>query len=116
MASLIGYSEAKRWSKNPQEFGKGSIEGIAGAEAANNAATGGAMVPTLALGIPGSATTAVILTGLIIHGVRPGPDLFREQPEFLVRDFWINVDCKYIIFYFWFFRGETFCKNNFSSK
>ena len=45
--------------------------------------TGGAMVPTLALGIPGSATTAVILTGLIIHGVRPGPDLFREQPEFL---------------------------------
>ena len=71
VASLIGYSEAKRWSKNPEEFGKGSVEGIAGAEAANNAATGGAMVPTLALGIPGSATTAVILTGLIIHGVRP---------------------------------------------
>ena len=62
VASLIGYSEAKRWSKNPEEFGKGSVEGIAGAEAANNAATGGAMVPTLALGIPGSATTAVILT------------------------------------------------------
>ena len=83
VASLIGYAEAKRWSKKPEEFGKGSIEGVAGAEAANNAATGGAMVPTLALGIPGSATTAVILTGLIIHGVRPGPSLFREQPDFL---------------------------------
>ena len=82
VASLIGYSEAKRFSKKPEEFGKGSIEGIAGAEAANNAATGGAMVPTLALGIPGSATTAVILTGLIIHGVRPGPDLLESNLNF----------------------------------
>ena len=56
---------------------------MAGAEAANNAATGGAMVPTLALGIPGSATTAVILGGLLVHGLRPGPHLFNEQPEFV---------------------------------
>ena len=105
VASLIGYAEAKRWSKKPEDFGKGSIEGIAGAEAANNAATGGAMVPTLALGIPGSATTAVILTGLIIHGVRPGPDLFREQPEFLygifgsmlIANIAIIIDCTLII-------------------
>ena len=82
--------------KKTWDFGKGSIEGIAGAEAANNAATGGAMVPTLALGIPGSATTAVILTGLIIHGVRPGPDLFREQPEFLYEKIWIfSCACNY---------------------
>lgn len=79
VASMIGYAEAKRWSKTPEEFGKGSVEGIAGAEAANNAATGGAMVPTLVLGIPGSGTTAVILVGLMVHGLRPGPHLFTEQ-------------------------------------
>ena len=61
----IGYNEAKRWSDEPEEFGKGSIEGIAGSEAANNSATGGAMVPTLALGIPGSATTAVLIGAMI---------------------------------------------------
>ena len=81
VASMIGYSEAQRWSKTPEEFGKGSIEGVAGAEAANNAATGGAMVPTLVLGIPGSATTAVILVGLMVHGLRPGPYLFTEQVD-----------------------------------
>ncbi|MCB1742866.1 MAG: tripartite tricarboxylate transporter permease, partial [Gammaproteobacteria bacterium] len=81
VASMIGYSEARRWSRNKQEFGKGSIEGIAGAEAANNAATGGAMVPTMVLGIPGSGTTAIILVGLLVHGLRPGPYLFTEQVE-----------------------------------
>ncbi len=81
VASMIGYSEARRWSKNKEEFGKGSIEGIAGAEAANNAATGGAMVPTMVLGIPGSGTTAVILVGLMVHGLRPGPYLFTEQVD-----------------------------------
>ena len=64
VASMIGYAEARRWSRNKEEFGKGAVEGIAGAEAANNAATGGAMVPTMVLGIPGSGTTAVILVGL----------------------------------------------------
>ena len=83
IASLVGYGEAKRWSKNRQEFGRGAVEGIAGAEAANNAATGGAMVPTLALGIPGSGVTAVILAAMLIHGLRPGPLLFLEQPQFL---------------------------------
>ena len=63
VASIVGYNEAKRWSKKPEEFGKGSIEGIAGSEAANNAATGGSMVPSLALGIPGSPTAAVIVAG-----------------------------------------------------
>jgi putative tricarboxylic transport membrane protein len=78
---MIGYAEARRWSKNKEEFGKGAIEGIAGAEAANNAATGGAMVPTMVLGIPGSGTTAVILVGLMVHGLRPGPYLFTEQVD-----------------------------------
>ncbi|MCY0097000.1 tripartite tricarboxylate transporter permease [Hoeflea ulvae] len=83
IASMIGYNEARRWSKRPDEFGTGIPEGIAGPETANNAATGGAMVPTLALGIPGSGTTAVILGGLIMHGLRPGPYLFQEQPTLL---------------------------------
>ena len=83
MAAMIGYNEAKRWSKEPEAFGTGALEGIAGPEAANNAATGGAMVPTLALGIPGSATAAVIMGGLQVHGLRPGPYLFEEQPSLL---------------------------------
>lgn len=82
-AALIAYNETKRWSKHKPEFGKGAIEGVAGPEAANNAAVGGSMVPTLALGIPGSTTTAIILAGLIVQGVRPGPHLFTEQPILL---------------------------------
>jgi putative tricarboxylic transport membrane protein len=82
-AAMIAYVETRRWSKNKEEFGKGAIEGVAGPEAANNAAVGGAMVPTLALGIPGSTTTAIILAGLIVQGVRPGPHLFTEQPLLL---------------------------------
>lgn len=88
VASMIGYNEARRWSKTPEEFGHGAIEGIAGSEAANNSATGGAMVPTLALGIPGSATAAVILAGLMVHGIRPGPTMFTEQAEFAYAIFW----------------------------
>ena len=83
VAAIIGYNEAKRWSKNKDEFGKGAIEGIAGPETANNAATGGAMVPTLALGIPGSGTTAVILAALMVHGLRPGPYLIQNTPHFV---------------------------------
>jgi putative tricarboxylic transport membrane protein len=83
VASLVGYNEARRWSKNRDQFGKGAIEGVAGPEAANNAAVGGAMVPTLALGIPGSGTTAMILGVMIMVGLRPGPALFEQQPEFL---------------------------------
>jgi len=83
VAAIMGYNEAKRWSKHKEEFGNGCPEGIAGPEAANNAATGGAMVPTLALGIPGSATTAVILAALIMHGFRPGPYLMKQTPEFV---------------------------------
>ena len=83
VAAIMGYNEARRWSKHKKDFGTGTPEGIAGPEAANNAATGGAMVPTLALGIPGSGTTALILAALIIHGFRPGPYLIRETPEFV---------------------------------
>ena len=88
VAAVVGYNSARRLSKEPSTFGKGSLEGIAASEAANNAATGGAMVPTLALGIPGSPTAAVILSGLLLHGLQPGADLFARQDGFVFAIFW----------------------------
>ncbi|MBC8441062.1 MAG: tripartite tricarboxylate transporter permease [Deltaproteobacteria bacterium] len=79
-AAFVGYSEAVRWSKHPRKFGTGIAEGIAAPETCNNAAAGGAMVPLLTLGIPGSATTAVIIGGFMVHGMQPGPMLFINQP------------------------------------
>ncbi len=76
IACFMGYNEARRFSKHKEEFGQGSIEGVAGSEAANNAVTGGSLVPTLTLGIPGESVTAVLMGGLIIHGLQPGPELF----------------------------------------
>lgn len=80
-ASFIGYSEAVRWSKHPERFGTGIPEGIVSPEAANNAAVGGSMVPLLSLGIPGSATTAVMIGGLTIHGIVPGPMLMVQNQD-----------------------------------
>ncbi len=81
IAAFLGYGVAARSSKRPQDFGTGIVEGVAAPESANNAAVGGAFVPLLTLGIPGSATTAVVLSVLILHGLRPGPLLFQRMPE-----------------------------------
>lgn len=81
IASFLAYNEARRWSKNPESFGQGNLAGIAAPEAANNGTTGGAMVPLLTLGIPGDVVTAVMLGALLLIGLRPGPLLFKEQPE-----------------------------------
>lgn len=78
IACFVGYNEARRFSKHKEEFGHGSIEGIAGSEAANNAVTGGSLIPTLTLGIPGESVTAVLMGGLIIQGLQPGPELFTK--------------------------------------
>ncbi|WP_224825912.1 tripartite tricarboxylate transporter permease [Cognatishimia sp. MH4019] len=80
-AAFISYSEAVRWSKHPEKFGTGVAEGIAAPESANNSAVGGSMIPLLALGIPGSATTAVMLGGLTIHGIIPGPLLMETNTQ-----------------------------------
>lgn len=80
-AAFISYSEAFRWSKHPELFGKGSPEGIVAPESGNNSAVGGSMIPLLALGIPGSATTAVMIGGLTIHGIVPGPMLMQNNPD-----------------------------------
>ena len=76
IASFIGYNEAKRFTKDKEAFGTGIIEGVAGPESANNAVTGGSLIPTLTLGIPGNSVTAILLGGLVIQGLKPGPDLF----------------------------------------
>jgi putative tricarboxylic transport membrane protein len=110
VASMIGYNEAKRWSKTPEEFGHGSLEGIAGSEAANNAATGGAMVPTLALGIPGSPTAAVILAGLMVHGLRPGPTMFTEQADFVFAIFWSMMLVNVLFFFMGLWGAKIFAR------
>ncbi|MFD2924894.1 tripartite tricarboxylate transporter permease [Halobacillus naozhouensis] len=79
VGSWVGYNEAKRFSKDKKKFGTGAIEGVAAPEAANNAVTGGALIPLLTLGIPGSSTTAVMLGGLMIHGLVPGNGMFTTN-------------------------------------
>lgn len=81
IGSLAAYMAAKRASGQPEEFGKGSEEGIVASEAANNATVGGALIPLIALGVPGSVIGAVLLGALIVHGLQPGPLLFRQNPE-----------------------------------
>ncbi|MDR7529050.1 MAG: tripartite tricarboxylate transporter permease [Armatimonadota bacterium] len=82
-ASMIAYTLEIRASREPERFGRGAIEGVAAPESANNAAAVGALVPLLTLGIPGSATTAVMLGGLMMFGLRPGPLLFEQHPQFV---------------------------------
>lgn len=82
-ASLMAYGMAKSSSKKPDSFGKGNIEGVAAPETANNAASTGSLLPMLTLGIPGSPTTALLLGGMVIWGLVPGPMLFIEQPDFV---------------------------------
>jgi putative tricarboxylic transport membrane protein len=82
-ASFMSYSFAKRFSKNPNQFGKGDLEGVVAPETAAHAAGVAAMLPMITLGIPGSPTAAVMLGGLIIWGLQPGPLLFKEKPDFV---------------------------------
>jgi len=81
VASFMAYNEARRWSKTPEKFGQGSDEAIVAPEAANNTVAGSAIVPVLSFGIPGSNSSAVLLGGLLTHGIQPGPLLFEQHPE-----------------------------------
>jgi TctA family transporter len=93
IASFMSYALEKRVAKDPSRFGKGAIEGVVSPEAANNAADQTAFIPTLALGIPGSATMALMLAALILHGVTPGPQLLTQEPELfwgVVMSFWVG--------------------------
>jgi putative tricarboxylic transport membrane protein len=82
LASFIAYAAEKRVARDPERFGRGAIEGVAAPESANNAAAAGALVPLLTLGLPGGTTTAVLAGALVMWGLRPGPTLFHDNPEF----------------------------------
>jgi putative tricarboxylic transport membrane protein len=81
IASIMAYNTQKQLSKHPEDFGKGAVDGVAAPEAANNAASVGALIPMLSLGVPGSGTTAVMMGALIMLGLQPGPALFQQQPD-----------------------------------
>ncbi len=91
--SLMAYGVAKMTSRNPERYGKGEIDGVAAPESANNSASTGAMLPMMTLGIPGSPTTAVLLAGMVIWGLQPGPLLFTSEPGFvwpLIGSFYVS--------------------------
>lgn len=81
IAAFVTYNEAKRWSKHPEKFGTGIVEGVAAPEAGNNGVTGGAMIPLLTLGVPGDAVTAILLGALTLQGLQPGPLLFKNNGD-----------------------------------
>ena len=85
VASFVSYTLAKRLSRHPEEYGKGSVAGVAAPEAANNSATAGAFVPLLTLGIPGSASTAIMLGALFLYGLQPGPGSSPRTPRWCGR-------------------------------
>ncbi|WP_232787122.1 MULTISPECIES: tripartite tricarboxylate transporter permease [unclassified Planococcus (in: firmicutes)] len=99
IANIVAYDQAKKWSKNPEKFGTGCEEGVIASEAGNNSTVGGDLIPTVALGIPGSAVTAVLLSALMVHGITPGPLLIVNEPNivggiffaFLVASFWMLI-------------------------
>lgn len=92
ISSFVSYGIERRISKHPERFGNGAIEGVAGPESANNAAATGAFVPMLALGVPTSPVTAVMIAAIMVHGISPGPLLIKEQPEL----FWGFVASMYV--------------------
>lgn len=109
-APWIAYDVARRRSKNPKEFGKGSHEGLIAAETANQSTSGGALIPTLTLGIPGSGPTAILLAALFMYGVHPGPSLIVDEPGFIatvIALFLVSAVVMRVLAYFastWFIR------------
>ena len=112
-ASLMSYAVTKMVSKNPEQFGQGHVGGVAAPEAGNNSASTGSMLPMLTLGIPGSPTTAILLGGMVIWGLTPGPRLFVEQSDFvwgLIGSFYISnffallVNLTFIPLFIWMLR------------
>src|SRR6266536_3443992 len=92
ISSFVSYAVERRLSRHPEEFGEGAVAGVAGPESANNAATSGAFVPMLALGVPSGPIPAVMLAALMVHGISPGPLLITQQPEL----FWGFIASMYV--------------------
>src|SRR3546814_17918885 len=81
LGAFLGYDAAWRLAKRPELFGKGSVEGIAGAESGNNAVSGANLIPLLGLGVPGDLEAAILMGAFLLHGLTPGPLIFQEAPE-----------------------------------
>jgi putative tricarboxylic transport membrane protein len=92
ISSFVSYAVERRLSRHPERFGQGAVEGVAGPESANNAATSGAFVPMLALGLPSGAIPAIMMAAMMIHGLAPGPLLIQQQPEL----FWSFIASMYV--------------------
>jgi putative tricarboxylic transport membrane protein len=92
ISTFVSYAIERKLSRRPQDFGKGAVEGVAGPEAANNAATSGAFVPMLALGVPGTPVAALLLAAMMVHGVTPGPMLIKSDPQL----FWGFIASMYV--------------------
>ena len=110
IAAFISYDVAKRASKEPEKFGSGSLEGVAAAEGANSSSVGGALVPLLALGIPGSATDAVLLGAFMLHDLVPGPLLFRDNPEIVYGIFSALILANIIMLFMGLYGNRLFIK------
>lgn len=110
IAAFISYDISKRASKEPEMFGKGSLEGVAAAEGANSSSVGGALVPLLALGIPGSATDAVLLGAFMLHDLVPGPLLFRDNPEIVYGIFSALIVANLIMLFIGLYGNRMFIK------
>lgn len=103
LSNFVAYDQAKKASPEPESFGQGNMQGIIAAETANNATIGGALIPTLALGIPGDVVTAALIGGLQLHGLDPGPLLFAEKGDFVIglyAAFLIAALCMFLFLYF----------------
>jgi putative tricarboxylic transport membrane protein len=110
IAAFLSYGEAKRSSKHPEKYGTGIIEGIAAPESGNNACVNGAMIPMFTLGIPGEAATAVMLGGLMILGLQPGPLLFRDNPQVIYTVFAGTISSNLFILLFGLIGARFFAK------
>ena len=110
IGSVMAYSAAKSQSKTPDQFGHGSEEGIIASEAANNATVGGALIPLVAMGIPGSVIDAILLGALVIHGLQPGPLLFEQNPEVVYIIMWTMFVANLFMFAFMVFSVQWLAK------
>ncbi|MDT8862144.1 tripartite tricarboxylate transporter permease [Alkalihalobacillus sp. MEB130] len=109
-ANIVAYATAKNQSKNPEKFGKGTPDGVVASESANNAAVGGALVPLMALGIPGDTVTAMLIGGLVIHGIQPGPLFFSQNVDIVYGIFAALIIANIAMIIFLFFGMRFFIK------
>jgi putative tricarboxylic transport membrane protein len=102
-ASLLSYSQAKSWSKDPEKLGTGAVEGLVASESANNGLTGGALVPLLSLGIPGDSTTAVLIGAFMLQGIQVGPLFITQNPGIWNTILFALLLCNVIMFIMMFY-------------